>query len=99
MNSIEKITAFKEALIRTDEEFDGLLGMIQGLVAIETLKGGDVLAGELGDDPAEIDEQLLNVAGFVFWLRSDDAPAVDIADLVNRMPAEIAQLAAAAGIT
>jgi len=69
------------------------------LVAVEAMKGGDLLAGELGDDPAQVDEQLLNVVGFVLWLRSDDAPPIDVDDLVHRMPAEIAKLAAAAGIT
>lgn len=98
MNSVQKISAFKEALVRTDEEFDGLLGAIQGLVAIETLKGGDMIAEQIGDDHQAIDEQLLNVAGFVLWLRSDDAPQPDADELVHRMPEEIAQLAAAAGI-
>jgi hypothetical protein len=99
MNSLEKVTAFKEALLRTDEEFDGMLGAIQMLVAVEAMKGGDLIGDQIGDDPAWVDEQLLNVAGFVLWLRSDDAAPADPHDLAHRMPAEIAEIANAAGIT
>lgn len=97
MNSIEKITRFKETLIRTDEEFDGVLGALQGLVAIAELKGEDIIAASIDEDPAVVDDQLLGVIGFVLWLRSDDAPPVELDDL-KQMPAVIAELAAAAGI-
>lgn len=97
MNSIEKITRFKETLIRTDEEFDGVLGALQGLVAIAELKGEDIIAASIDEDPAVVDDQLLGVIGFVLWLRSDDAPPVELDDL-KEMPDVIAELAAAAGI-
>lgn len=97
MNSVEKITRFKETLIRTEEEFDGVLGVLQGLVAIAELKGEDIIAESISGDPAEVDEQLLGVVGFVLWLRSDDAPPVEL-DELKQMPAIVAELAAAAGI-
>jgi hypothetical protein len=99
MTSAEKVLAFKHALMGTEEEFDGLLGAVQGLVAMDVLSGRDAIENEIvGLGHEKIDEELLNVAGFVLWLRSDDAPAIDAADLVDRMPAEIAELVANAGI-
>lgn len=99
MNSIEKIAAFKDALIRTEDEFDGLLGALQGFVAIGEMQGHDIIAEGIGDKTAEqLDAELLDVVGFVLWVRSDDAPAPDLADIAGRMPAEIAELAAAIGI-
>lgn len=97
MNSIEKITRFKETLIRTEEEFDGVLGVLQGLVAIAELKGEDIIAESISGDPAEVDEQLLGVVGFVLWLRSDDAPPIQL-DELKQMPAIVAVIVAAAGI-
>jgi hypothetical protein len=99
MKSTEKITAFKEALLRTDDEFDGILGMVQGVVGTDVAFGNDTIGKEivgLGDDT--LDQELLNIAGFVLWLRSDDAAPVDAQELVTLMPANIGDLIAAADI-
>jgi hypothetical protein len=98
MTSLEKIQRFKEALVRSPEEMDGLLGALQATVSIAELKGVDLIGSELGDDPATIDEGLLEVVAFVLWLRSDDAPAPDLEDLAGRMPVQIAAIVEAAGI-
>jgi len=99
MNSVEKIVAIKEAMLRTDDEFDGLLGTVQAFVAVDVMSGKDTIATEITSlGPERIDEELLGVVGFVLWLRSDDAPAIDLADVVDRMPGEVAELIAAAGI-
>lgn len=99
MNSLEKINTFKDALVRTDEEFDGILGAVQGFVAMAQLTGSDPIADELGGKTADdLDADLLNIAGFVLWLRSDDAPVPDVAELTANMPAELAELIKAFGI-
>jgi hypothetical protein len=99
VNSLEKIAAFKDALIRTPEEFEGVLGALQGFVAIGELQGHDIIAESLGDKTAdELDDELLDVIGFVLWARSDGARIPDLNEIAGRMPAEIAELAAAIGI-
>lgn len=99
MNSLEKVDAFKRALILTGEQYDGFLGVVQGLVSMEEIgMGGIDITGELPDNPDDFDDSLLDVAGFVLYLRSDDAPLIDADALVNRLPAEIAAIAAEAGI-
>jgi hypothetical protein len=98
MTSLEKIQRFKQALITAPEELDGLLGAMQGVVSLAELRGVDVIAAELGDDPAKLDDGLLDVCAFVLWLRSDDAPPVDLEQLAGRMPLQIAELVEAAGI-
>src|SRR5581483_11006971 len=102
--SLEKVEALSAELLRADEQFDGLLGLVQMAVAME--KSGLALPGVgqinitdgLPEDPAELDEQLLGVAGFVLWLRSDDAPLIDTIDLMQKMPAEIAELVRETGM-
>lgn len=98
MTSLEKIRRFKEALVLAPEELDGLLGALQATVSIAELKGVDLVGDELGDDAGKIDEGLLDVVAFVLWLRSDDAPPADLEQLAGRMPEQIAELVAAAGI-
>jgi hypothetical protein len=99
VNSLEKVDAFKRAMILTDEQYDGFLGVVQGLISMEEIgMGGVSITGELPATPEEFDEALLDVAGFVLYLRSDDAPAVDPVDLTTRIPAAIAEIAAEAGI-
>lgn len=99
MNSLEKVDAFKHAMILSEERYDGFLGVVQGLVAAEEIgMGGIDITGELPATPEEFDDALLDVAGFVLYLRSDNAPAIDADDLVNRVPKVMAELAAAAGI-
>lgn len=99
MNSLEKVQAFKDAMVVDTEEYDGVLGIVQGLVSAEAAGfPGPKLTDGLPDTSEEFDEALLEVAGFVLWLRSDDAPKADADELVNKMPEQIAQIAAAAGI-
>lgn len=98
MTSLEKINRFKQALVLAPEELDGLLGAMQAAVSFAELRGVDLIGDELGDDPAKIDEGLLDVVAFVLWLRSDDAPPVDVEALAGRMPAQIAELVESAGI-
>jgi hypothetical protein len=102
--SLEKVDALSATMLRAEEQFEGLLGLVQMAVALE--KSGMSLPGVgsvsildgLPEDPAELDEQLLGVAGFILWLRSDDAPPIDPNELAHAIPAEIAELAAAAGL-
>jgi hypothetical protein len=98
MTSLEKIQRFKQALVLAPEELDGLLGAMQAAVSIAELRGIDLIGDELGDDPTQIDDGLLDVCAFVLWLRSDDAPPVDLEALAGRMPSQIAELVEAAGI-
>lgn len=102
MTSNEKIEALSAAMLRSDEQFDGLLGLVQAAVALEkTGMGfpgvGPIKITEELPPTAELDDQLLAVAGFVLWLRSDNAPVVDADEIVHRMPGEIAALVAEAG--
>lgn len=102
--SLEKIDALSATLLRTDEQLEGLLGLVQMAVAFE--KSGMSIPGVgavsiidgLPDDPAQLDQELLGVAGFILWLRSDDAPAADPNELVQLIPTEIAKLASEAGL-
>jgi hypothetical protein len=98
VNSLEKVDALSTAMLRTDDTFDGLLGLVQGVVAAEKAGFGDVnLLSGLPDEPGELDEHLLNIAGFALWLRSDDAALFDAEDLATRLPAEIGGLVQDAG--
>lgn len=91
MNSLEKIDYFKTALLRSEEVFDGLLGMIQGAVAAEKAGFGPKLSDQLPETPEEFDRALVDVAGFCLWLRSDDAPAVSASEIAN-VPQVVAEM-------
>lgn len=97
MNSIEKIASFKGVLLESEETFEGVLGMVQGVVGAAEFSGKDIM-DELGTDPTALDEQLLQVAAFILYLRSDDAPKADPEILVNKLPGVIAELVHEAGI-
>jgi hypothetical protein len=97
VNSLERFEKFKEALLRTDEVMPGLLGMVQDAAALEKQGIGGRLF-ELPDDPGELDEALLDIAAFCFWLRSDEAPVPDVEKLASETPQIIETIAQEAGI-
>lgn len=91
MNSLEKIELFKNALLETDEIYDGPLGLIQGAVGAAAAGYGPDILGGLADSAEEFDQQLVDVAGFALWLRSDEAPAPDY-DQIAKVPGVVVEL-------
>lgn len=94
MTSAEKLAAFSDSLLDTDEVLPGALGLLQATASMDKMQGGTGLAHVLGtDDPAELDETFLDIARFCLWIRSDDAPR-PTADELAKPPQVLADLLA-----